>query len=222
MNNIATIPFVLLAKRRLFAAITILFCFFFVTGHCETLILERNGKSLPLKGTRLEYYEDLSGKITIDKIQSLAEKFIPTNQTNVFLLKNSGSAYWFKIRVKNNSSISQYYVLESYNYRIDSVCFYEIRGSGPPVMDSIGVAYQFGKRDLKHKNLTHTFWMNSEEELTIYIKMRNRYETPIELVLRELKHFTSYSLSEYFFLGLFYGSILIIVILIGLALAFSR
>lgn len=194
-------------------------------GMAETISLSGEEEHIVLKGKNLEFYEDPSGKKSIHYIITNPEqsvKFSHINDPNNFFLRNSISAYWFKIKLKNDSPDNQHYIIESYNYRIDSVIFYELKEAKILSADSIGVAYKFEKREIKHKNITHSFRMNPGEEYTIYIKMKNRYETPVELVLREFEHFTSYSLSEYFFLGLFYGSIIIIIVLNILAGAYLK
>ncbi len=212
--------FSLIAKCLIFPLILLS-----VNGFSETISLTGEEPHIVLKGTNLELYEDTSGKRSIEYILKNLDKtvyFIPTEHQDHFILKNPISSYWFKVKIKNDSEDQQHYILESYNYRIDSMLFYEIRESKLLITDSIGVAYKFEKREIKHKNLVYAFWMKPGEECTIYIKLKNRYETPVELVLRELEHFTSYSISEYFFLGLFYGSILIIIILNILAGAYLK
>jgi signal transduction histidine kinase len=203
-------------------------CLFFGLSEimAKKLILTGKENENVLRINYLSGYEDKKGHEFIGDIIKKEEEriisFSPLNKASRFFTKSPNSTYWFKIEVKNNSSSNGHYILESYNYRIDTFSVYETSNGKIINADSIGVAYNFGKRDLKHKNLTYSFWMDAGEERVIYIKIKSRYETPVELVLRELEYFTSYALTEYFFLGLFYGSILIIILLNIMAGAYLK
>ncbi len=195
------------------------------TTFADGLVLNGNEQQVFLKGNYIELYEDSTGKLPIHYIVSNDGQtivFIPSNKRFGFIIKKSTSAYWFKVKLKNNSTQSEHYSLESFNYRIDSLHFYEIKKGQLFSADSLGVAYKFVKRKIKHKNLVHDFWIAPGEELILYAKIKNRYETPVEFVIRKIDFFTSYAVSEYFYLGLFYGSILIIILLNILAGAFLK
>ena len=210
-------------KKSISFFLTLLFftsCVFFACSlacvNARSIELEGDELELLLKGDALDFFEDSTGLLSIDNIMASEGKalsFIPSDKTFGFLVKKSTSSYWFRIKLKNKSVQAQHYILESFNYRIDSLHFYESRSGKLYKSDSLGVAYIFNKREIKHKNLVHDFWVSSGDEIILYIKVKNRYETPIELVLRKVGFFTSYAVSEYFYLGLFYGSILIIIIL---------
>ncbi len=169
-----------------------------------------------LKGEKLCVFEDKSDKISINEILNKEGKsvfFVPSKNQFGNSVRGENTSYWYKIKLKNDSNKNANYIIESFNYRIDSIQFYEVIDGVLRVSDSIGVGYDFGKREIKHKNLTHCIGMAPNEEVLLFIRIKNRYDTHIEIVVRKMNFFTSYALTEYFYLGIFYGSIVVILIL---------
>jgi signal transduction histidine kinase len=68
------------------------------------------------------------------------------------------------------------------------------------------------EKDLVHKNLTMDFSIPKNELLDVYIKIRNNKSFQYGFAFRETKEYFSTSVREYFFMGLFYGAILMITL----------
>lgn len=214
----------ILLKMKLYSSFFIFITLILLSGvffPIQAQIIPLNGKEnhLALVKDQLPFFEDVSGKLTVQDI--LSRNFTwQTQETTPVFIKNPNANYWFKIRLINNSSEYQHYLIESYNYRIDTLVMYETRNDSLLKSEKFGVGFPFNVRNIKHKNLVYSFWFAPGEERTIYVRATNRFFTPVELVLRKFEYFTSYAIHEYFFLGLFYGSILIVLLLNILAGAF--
>jgi signal transduction histidine kinase len=198
---------------------------FFGIGSLSAEVIPLNGKQehIALVKEQLPFFVDTSGSITIQDILSEKKTIAwQIQNTSPIFIKNSGDSYWFKISIENNSSEYQHYLIESYNYRIDSLVMYETQNNILLKSERQGVGFPFNMRNIKHKNLVYSFWFPPGEKRVLYLKANNRFFTPVELVLRKFEYFTSYAIHEYFFLGLFYGSILIVFLLNVLAGIFVR
>lgn len=169
-----------------------------------------------LSGDILTFYEDPSGEKTIEQVMKEDGRslyFLTNPKSSVFLTKSVTSAYWIKIAIKNNSASKQQFIVESFNYRVDKILFYETANNQVLTLDSTGVLYPFYSRNFKHKNLIFSFFMDPVSEKIIYLKIKNKSTTALPFIVRKLTFFAHYASAEYFFLGIFYGTIFILFLL---------
>ncbi|MBX9852047.1 MAG: sensor histidine kinase [Cytophagaceae bacterium] len=160
-----------------------------------------------LRGSNIDYFEDASGKLTIEDITSvkyidsfqMPKKERPTNDRNT-------SNHWLRFTIKNTSSVNVGWVLEFYDFRIDEVKVY-VPNDGKFKVLTAGDAYAFHDKKYKHKNFVFNFPL-SDTETTYYVQARAFEKVSIFAVLRSHERFTSYAINEYFMLALFYGALL--------------
>jgi|GEM_PF-5315588 len=177
----------------------------------DTLILTDSFTEELLNAGELFYYIDTTTNLPADSVtsQSFQKKF---SRTSFKTLATSvpQQVYWLKFSVKNEAP-SKHWILESFNYRIDSVVLYE-RKDNKLVVHYSGSSVDFENRFLNHKNINFSLDIRQGETKTYYIKVRTTQSTSIEFVVRSLDFFASYAFNEYIFLGIFYGALLLIII----------
>lgn len=157
----------------------------------------------------IEFFEDPSGKITIDEIASgkYKDHFKPSlvyNPTNT----NLASAYWHRIRIKHNEHSKKTWLVEFFDQTIDSIEFYSPRGQ---IYEKqvLGDRLPFEARFLKHKNFVVLLDRNTSEDRVYYIRVRSAQPADVIVVLRSANWLFQYATDEYFIFGIFYGMILV-------------
>ena len=188
---------------------------FYLTGLAkaqELIILEEKHDEYFLNNKELEILIDPAEQITIEDIVSKKLSFSPHGSDVFQNNENKDAAYWVRFYVHNQSTSTIPWILESFNYRIDTLEFYFPDSSGNFHKSVLGVDHDFNQRFLLHKNLEFIFQPPLNTIQVYYLRIATHQETSFQFVIRKLTFFTSYALYEYFYLGLFYGMILIIAV----------
>jgi signal transduction histidine kinase len=179
----------------------------------EPIILEdkTNDKEYFFTGTAIDIFEDKTRNIRIEEIASPAFKnrFKP-NGDEVPSNKNLNSAYWIRFTVINNSSRVKGWLMELYDFRIDSFEIYIPDGKGSFIVERGGDQYPFSNKKYNHKNfvfdLPMDLYQKTKPEI-FYIRICSGSPIGIIGVIRTVNRFASYALMEYFVLAFFYGII---------------
>lgn len=159
--------------------------------------------------TELFYLKDKSDKLTFDEVKRLDGSFIPNN---VYYPGNNTDkyAYWYRIKVRFNESITQKKCLfEFFDQTIDDVTAYIPDGKGGYKISRSGANANFNDRLYFHKNFEFLITDPSKGEHTYYFKVRSKNPVKVIIVYRTVDYFIQYALLEYFSFGLFYGMVLI-------------
>jgi two-component system, sensor histidine kinase LadS len=158
----------------------------------------------------IEYFEDPSGKITIDEVASGIHdhRFIPSrlyNPTN----SNKRSPYWHRIRIRHNSASTKQWAIEFFDQTIDSIEFYTPLKEGGFRRQLYGDRLDFARRALYHKNFIVPVQNDTDDDLSYYFRVKSEQQADVIVVLRSRSWLFHYATDEYFFFGIFYGMILV-------------
>jgi two-component system, sensor histidine kinase LadS len=161
---------------------------------------------------KVDILEDKNREWTIDQIASSAfsGKF-QTNKLKFAINENPNSVYWIRFTLHNNSDSKTNWLIECYNSKIGELTLYARDGNIFDVQTN-SARYRFDQRNFNHKNFEFLLPSHLKGPKTYYIKFDNQYKTRAVLLVRAYSRFISYALTEYFFLGLFYGMVVIIVL----------
>jgi hypothetical protein len=181
-------------------------CIFFLPSALCTaaniVIVEDNPTTYYLWDNNIDYFEDITGKLTITDISS--DKFkdsfkIPEQDRPKATSHNT--SYWIRFTIKNQTTENTNWVLEFYDFRIDSLNIFIPDGF---VYQNIsgGDAYPFHYKAYKHKNFVYNFSL-PEHEATYYVQAKAFENVGVFAVLKSHERFTSYAINEYFMLALF-------------------
>ncbi|MFN6944601.1 MAG: sensor histidine kinase [Cytophagaceae bacterium] len=157
------------------------------------------------------YLEDADKSLTIEDVssQEFATKFKTIK--NIYPENyNTSSAYWIKFVIDDRSHHQQNWLLESFHFKINRIDLFFKNAKGQYEQRTAGDLLSFSEREIQHKNFEFLLPKISSGPQVYYLRFEHAHATRLILCIRTYNRFASYALSEYFFLGIFYGIILII------------
>ncbi|MBX9853485.1 MAG: sensor histidine kinase [Cytophagaceae bacterium] len=184
-----------------------------LSAHAEyTIVLTEKDEQYFIKNDEVEVFKDHSGKLTFQSIlaDSIQRQFKPEG-TGFSSNKEPKAVYWILFKINNLSAPHKEWLIESFNFTIDQLSLYAPDSTGKYHESKSGDDFNFSGRQILHKNvelLLPDLPYNHPQE--VYLKIYSKEETSFIFVIRSHTYFTSYAVSEYYFLGFFYGMIFII------------
>jgi two-component system, sensor histidine kinase LadS len=175
------------------------------------LILKDQKEDYYLDFDKVDILEDKSGAWDIAYVSSpmMTDRFQP-GKSRFVVNDNTSSTYWIRFTIHDNSDASFNWLLESFNFNIKTLDFYIPTRYGKYQVQTNGNLFPFDHRLFKHKNFEFPLAADHRGPTTYYLKYKNDHAGRVILVVRAFTRFTSYSLTEYFMLGIFYGMVLVI------------
>ncbi len=165
------------------------------------------------RGANLEILEDLNGTLTFQEILSgRHDALFREDKLDVPVTKKNNAVYWAKIKIKKLTQDQRQWVFEAYDQSIDEILFYAPDKNGKYVSYSGGDSKPFTSRLYKHKNFVFDLFLQDNQEQTVYIRLKSAHKSSFIGVVRHVPAYISYALKEYFFLALFYGLVLSMII----------
>lgn len=163
-------------------------------------------------------YKDPTNKLSIVDILKL-----PANaftQDDKLYTEDPNASYWIKFVVAPDIKERKKWVLEILDSRHYDVELFAEENNGQYRVISTGLKLPFASRNYLHKNLVMDLDLRSHDPTTYYLKIHSKVVGSILFKIRSNDEFSSYAFNEYYFLGIYYGIILIICLL-NLILYFS-
>ena len=193
-----------------FSFLTFLFIFHYHASAQVPVLIADDASNHIFTFNQLDILEDPSGNLNIGQIltKTYQEKFIP-NSNRIPKNVNTKSVYWYRFKIGHNASSSKRWILEFFDQSIADLQLFVPDGFNSYQVNNFGTNYGFGKRVYEHKNFTYDLDNKSDKLLTYYIRLKSPNPVSAIVVLRDLRWFLGYALSEYFIFGLFYGMILV-------------
>ncbi len=140
-------------------------------------------------------------------------------QDSMLYTQDPNATYWIKFIVEPNIKERKKWVLEILDSRHYDVELYALNEGTYQVISS-GLKQPFASRNYLHKNLVMDLDLKTGVTNTYYLKIHSKVIGSILFKIRSNDEFSSYAFNEYYFLGIYYGIILIISLL-NLILYFS-
>ncbi|MCX6133035.1 MAG: PAS domain S-box protein [Ignavibacteriales bacterium] len=181
--------------------------------HRGPLILTNSQGSYRL-GLHLEYLEDKDRSLTIQDVSSLgfAGRFVKSD----FEVPNFGitrSAFWVRLKVKNESDKEYRWMLEYPGSGANSIRYYVPREDSTGfTIKTTGSAYPFSSRDVPHRNLVFKAELPFGKETTLYLRVEDDGPVSIPLVLWASEEFGAKDRNELLIIGLLLGVLLIMLV----------
>jgi hypothetical protein len=165
------------------------------------------------KGQNIELLEDPENSYKLEDILSKKydNKFY-TDKSDVPLTLKNNVTYWGRIKIKKNTKDNYAWVFEAYDQSTDEFDIYIPDASGKYTLYKSGDNRLFSGRQYKHKNFVFDLNLVNGVEQTIYIKIKAAHTVSFIGVIRNVHSFIGYALKEYFYLSLFYGLVLSLII----------
>ncbi len=162
---------------------------------------------------KLDFFEDKTNRLTIDDISS--EKYTSKFKENKVQLPrnyNTNSAYWIRFVIKNDSERNKSWLFEYFDSSIQQILFFTPDNKGGFNEYAAGNHLPFSSKYIFHKNFIFPISPILGVEQTYYARVKSSHLVFMLGVIRSYERFTSYAISEYYFLGLYYGIILAMAI----------
>lgn len=169
--------------------------------------LTNTTEDLFLDGTKVLILKDTSRQIKFEEI--INRKFaIPDS---IFLRNyDRQSVYWIKSQIINQASLNKKWVLEALTPNMEVLEIWIPDQEGKFTLHKAGLKNATDKT-YRHKN--YIFDLPSYPgSYFIFIRAYSPNDTGLEFKIRTQQFFTRYALSEYFFLGIYYGIFVIVLV----------
>lgn len=139
------------------------------------------------------------------------EQLFTTNDSKLEFNKNRNANYWKKIILINKSN-SQTWLIEFPDPHIEEMEFSVLNNHNLRTLAPVGFNFPFSNKDISHKNFVFELNFPESQELTIYVKIHSKNYCGFTPVMRSIKNFSQYFFQEYYYLGIYYGIILILIV----------
>jgi len=158
---------------------------------------------------------DESDKLTIDEVKTREFKFVKGPFTNTKL----NSSYWLKFPLVSKSTKDKKWICEVIDAHQEMVEFYFFRDGKLIKKANTGQLVKDKNSLYSHKNHILDVPIENNDSLMVYVRYRSNIQGTMIFKIRTNGNFSSYGFKEYYFLGLYYG-ILILICLLNLVLFF--
>ncbi len=206
-------------QRLKFFGLLIIIQLFSVSVDSQNVIIQDENSVYPL-GKAVFYYEDRTGNKKIEDIAKIefSDQFILSKEDNPSF-GFQDSTYWIKINVENRSVIQSHFYLEEAFPPMDLIeLFFFENGSFQNI--ALGDRFPFDDRIIKHRNHVFPITLLHGNSRTFFLKLKTKSVMVFRLTLFEENAFHIKTAKEQFFYGIFYGVILLLII-INIFLFFS-
>lgn len=175
----------------------------------EVIVLNDTGNFYDLAGKTSIYMDDSEKEAFEDVIRNQFK----AQEKNIYLPYYSGVVLWIKLSVKNTCTNRDNFIFELPNATIGQLTFYRPEKDGTYGAVTTGASLPFKTRELRTRHFSFEFNIPPGETRTFYFRIDPEDDSmylPIHLWKPEA--FINNAVQEIYLLGLYYGSILFIVI----------
>ncbi|UCS93334.1 signal transduction protein [Echinicola marina] len=162
----------------------------------------------------MDYYVDPSSQLGIQDISSpeYINKFEPVSDIHV-VYEAFDQNIWLRLKIKNLENIHNHsWYFESWGFDINQFTYYFPNPDGSFTANTSGYDFPFYQRNIKHKNFNYLLDIRPGEQKTYYFKVKRSYPLAFNLHLRTNEKFIAHTLNEYYFLGIYYGVLTLILV----------
>ena len=147
------------------------------------------------------------------KNEALHDSAIVLPDKRLFLYNPSVKEhYWYQLTVTNNNSKINNWVLISYFYTIDELDILIKDSLGRMEKQFFRDTMSFASRTVQHRQPAFLITIAPHETKTIYIRVKNESTYDFTFGIYSPFNFFSHNFKEYFFVGLFYGLMIFVLI----------
>jgi hypothetical protein len=153
-----------------------------------------------------KFHKDTSNQLSVNQLRQKNFQSYDFYNSVEF---DKNSTYWFRVEVSNASEDRKEWFFEILDPHIQAIEVFVIYGNDTTHFSKTGYLNEFSSRISKHKNFIFPIKFYKDEKATILFSIKNNYFTRPDICIRTPQKFLDYALSEYYYLGIFYGILLI-------------
>ena len=198
--------------KALFSGLAVLACLLSAPGALaqQKVIINDDLNQHIFSYQEIECLEDPKGELKFEQVSSppIEREFKPS-WSSTPQNYNLSSVYWYKITIEHPLSTKKSWILEFFDQTIDDIDAYVPDGNGRYKIERFGALHKFSDRQINHKNFEVDLDILPSKTYTYYFRIKSHQTADVIIVLRSVKWFIGYALSEYLLFGVFYGMILV-------------
>ena len=166
-----------------------------------------------LLGRHLEILEDPGGELTIDDVTSpeFETRFVPS-QVDVPIFGFTESAYWVRLPLRNESRLTDRWLLELGFANMQYVDLYTPRSGGNGFdVKQTGTLRPPASRDLREPRIVFDLMVPADDELTYYLRLKSGASMTFPLTAWMPDAFFTQSKVEHALAGIYFGALFVLL-----------
>ncbi len=175
-----------------------------VTTHSEVLFFDE------------ECFEKLEGApadASLQEVSSMKAGWHALEQENPFIIRHPNQVLWIRFPVHNQAKDTYKRFLEFPDAHNSNIQLYSIPKSGNVINhQAVGFDLPISKRQYLYKNVLYDLAVPYGDTQWFYARLESKYESSFLVMIVSDTYVLSYFLPEYYWLGVFYGILLIMAI----------
>jgi signal transduction histidine kinase len=189
------------------------FLFFFlllsltVASQCAAIDLKPSQNDYYLEGKLIMMLEDSDKSLDFRAASSPAKQssYKPMRDFPVQLL-DASKVYWLRIDLQNpTEDVNSDWVLEFLDFRISHLDLYTQISPDKYLHQTVGFSYPVSMKEFQHKNFVFSLPKLGKGVSHVYARLVSNTPVTARARISSIHKFHEYSLNEYYFLSLYYG-----------------
>jgi signal transduction histidine kinase len=176
------------------------------------LVLEPDAQEYEITGKYLDILEDPKGTLRIEDIRSPEYQDLFRTYPANYHSKNTRAVYWLRFTLDQPFDHEFSPVLEFYDVKTNLIQLYIPDGKGAYKVKEAGDTRSFREKEYQHLNFVFDLQKIQEGRSTYYVRMHSSQELYLHAMLRTHQRLVDYTTQEYFYLALFYGVIIAMMV----------
>ncbi|WP_338239032.1 7TM diverse intracellular signaling domain-containing protein [Persicobacter diffluens] len=149
---------------------------------------------------------DASNEMTISDILEGEDNLIFTDYEKFAKRQfRTGINYWAKLNIKLPDDVGVGRILEMHDHNIYELEFYQVFPDGSYTSVKEGSSIKWHDREMGYKNFTFPLNASNGENQVIFVKISSPYQVDTHFAIKTYEGFLERAVSEYVFLGGYYG-----------------
>ena len=194
--------------------LTFLLVFLSGVGLTQQVVIDDSFERVSI-GKNVSFYQDKTGKLTIDKVKEL-DSFNPSNEEVPNFGISRGNV-WVKIEITNTSEKN--YFLEVAQPTLDEVAFYDISRNYVSIE---GDQFSFYERDIQFNHFVFDLTIAKNETKTYYLKVNSSSQVQIPLYVGTYDKIDEVNQQLIVFLSIFLGLMIAMILYNAVIYVFVR
>lgn len=201
-------------KTKLLLSLLGLLCFLPLGYSIDTIrvtSLTSSKTFFRLVRNQIEVFPDESGKLSFEEVKDKSFRTVSKKEQNErgeYLYGEKTGCLWVRFVFYNKSKQDKLWLIEFLDFNTKNIQLYIPDEHGNYTKASSGFSYPFYNREVIHKNFDFNI-PYSQKPLVCYARIEPGSSSVLSVDIKSYKGFITYSINEYYLLGLFYGIILI-------------
>ena len=206
-----------LVKYTILRSFVFLFAFTYGASQLKaapkTVVLTDSLKDFWVVREYVDFFVDTSRKLNVTEVDSIYQTGAGFQASTAadLINKDISSAYWLRFQILDQQSTKEF-CLEIFDHDIDEITFYTPLADGSFKKHHSGAGEKFSSRELEHKNVGFIIPEIPADNKVFYMRFYSTKLNVLEPGIRSLENIFNYSIKEYLFIGVFYGTLLLIIL----------